>query len=93
MADALSKDCSSGSAPYIAAIWSWDAPAQTWHGFFPDVTAPGANDLTTLMTGSAYLVSLVQPASGGLRSSSAYSITIVNRSSGPELVVVFQPTP
>ena len=56
--DALTNDLGDISAE-VTAIYGWDAVAQVWLAYFPDgVGVPGANDLATLNTGSAYWVAI-----------------------------------
>ena len=43
---------------------SWDAAAQQWLGYFPSgVNVPGANDLVSLKTGSAFWIAITGPSS------------------------------
>jgi hypothetical protein len=46
----------------VSAIYGWDAAAQKWLGYFPSgAGVPGANDLASLQTGSAYWVAVNGP--------------------------------
>lgn len=48
----------------VTAVYGWDAPGQKWLGFFASgVAVPGANDLTSMDTGSAYWVAIKGPGS------------------------------
>lgn len=47
----------------VSAVYGWDATAQHWAGYFPaGAGVPGANDLISLSTGSAYWVAITSPA-------------------------------
>lgn len=46
----------------VGAIWFFQASTQTFKGYFPGSDGvPGANDFTTLTTGAAYFISLLNP--------------------------------
>jgi hypothetical protein len=46
----------------VTAVYGWNAQGQDWLGFFPaGVSVPGANDLTSLRTGSAYWIAIKAP--------------------------------
>lgn len=46
----------------VTAVYGWNQASQTWLGFFPaGVGVPGANDLTSLKTGSAYWIAIKGP--------------------------------
>lgn len=46
----------------VTAIYGWNAASQDWLGYFPEgVGVPGANDLLTLSTGSAYWIAIEGP--------------------------------
>jgi len=68
VADALggtgANDAGNDILSEVTAVYGWDAAAQDWLGFFPDgVNVPGANDLVTLDTGSAYWIAIKGPGS------------------------------
>jgi hypothetical protein len=48
----------------VSVIYGWDAAAQTWLAYFPSGAGiPGANNLPSLTTGSAYWVAVTGPGS------------------------------
>ena len=50
-------DPSEGAAEGVSAIWSYNAGAGTWDGYFPSAAdVPGGNTLTSLGNGQAYVV-------------------------------------
>ena len=50
-------DPSEGAADGVSAIWSYNAGAGTWDGYFPSAAdVPGGNTLTSLSSGQAYVV-------------------------------------
>lgn len=46
----------------VTVIYGWDAATQSWRAFFPSGAGiPGANDLASLKTGTAYWVAITGP--------------------------------
>ncbi|MBK8560774.1 hypothetical protein [Candidatus Amarobacter glycogenicus] len=71
VSDAIKGTGTSGKNPggndisaSVTAIYGWDAAAQQWLGYFPSgVNVPGANDLVSLKTGSAFWIAITGPSS------------------------------
>jgi hypothetical protein len=52
----------------VTAIYGWNAPTQSWLGYFPGgAGVPGANTLASLEPGAAYWVAIAGPGGGSWR--------------------------
>jgi hypothetical protein len=49
------SECQDGALSGVTAVWTFDSSTQSWLGWFANAgTIPGANDITTFQTGTAY---------------------------------------
>ena len=51
-------------ASRVRAIHAWDALAQRWVSYYPDLAGFGLNTLTTLVPGGVYFVYVAEPGEG-----------------------------